>query len=128
MQRKTLLYLFVGICAFVAAYLYYVDVDRKKSIEKYFTQPAVNDVYKLKSDNEAGSSWLVYYKVVDILGDRLVFYRSKMAADASVDIILNHYDTKSPITFYRKVLQEIRDGKWNNYLRDNMVLVEIIRR
>lgn len=128
MQRKTLLYLFVGICAFVAAYLYYVDVDRKKSIEKYFTQPAVNDVYKLKSDNEAGSSWLVYYKVVDILGDRLVFYRSKMAADASVDIILNHYDTKSPITFYRKDLQEIRDGKWNNYLRDNMVLVEIIRR
>lgn len=128
MKRKTLLYLFIGISAFVAIYLYYVDIDRKKSIERYFSQPQVGDVYKIKRNREDGKSWLSYLKLVEISGDRLVFNPSKMMADASADYILNHYDTHAPVIYSANELVDIKTGKWNNYQKDNTTLIEIVRK
>ncbi len=128
MQRKYFLYLVLGICAFTAAYLYYQDTDRKNSIEKYFYAPKVGDVYKIKSDNEDGEHWLRYYKLAGINNNQLVFYASKMMADASADILLNHFDTTRQVIFTKIDLQEIKEGKWKNDKKNNTTLVEIVRR
>ena len=128
MQRKTLLYLFIGISVSLAGYLYYVDADRKNSIEKYFPHPEVGDIYKIKSDNDEGNSWLSYYKLVEISGERLVFIPSKLMSDASVDYLLNHYDNQAPIIYTVQELAAIKNGKWNNFQKNNTALVEIVRR
>ena len=128
MQRKTLLYLFIGISVSLAAYLYYVDADRKKSIEKYFPHPQVGDIYKIKSDNEEGKPWLTYFKLIEISGERLVFIPSKLMSDASVDYLLNHYDNHSPVIYTKQELVEIKNGRWNNFQKNNTALVEIVRR
>ncbi len=128
MQRKTLLYLFLGISAFTAAYLHYVHLDRKQSIERYFNDPKVGDVYKIKKNDSEGDHGLVYYKLAEISPNNLVFYPGKMSTGSSIDYLQNHYETNYPVIFSRKDLTNIKEGKWNNFLKDNTVLVEIVRR
>jgi hypothetical protein len=128
MERRQWLYLFIGISAFVALYLFYVDYGRKESIKRHLPQPVVGDIYKIKRNDENGNQWLVYFKLVEISGERLVFNHSKMQTDASVDYLQNHYNINEPIIYTRKEINDIAAGKWNTYQRDNTILVEIMRR
>jgi len=128
MERRQWLYLFIGISAFVAVYLFYVDYDRKESIKRHLPQPAVGDIYKIKRNDENSNPWLVYFKLVELSGERLVFIQSEMQTDASVDYLQNHYNTTAPVIYSRKEMQEIASGKWNTFERDNTILVEIMRR
>ncbi len=128
MKPKNFLYLFVSISLFIAIYLYFVGVERSNSIKRYFNDPQVGDIYKIKSDEEDGERWLRYYKVAEVQSNHLVFYKSKMMADASVDYLLNHYDTLNPVIYSRNELAGIKEGKWKNNQRNNTELIEIVRR
>ncbi len=120
--------MFLGISAFTAAYLYYVHLDRKQSVERYFNDPKVGDIYKIKKNDSEGDQGLVYYKLAEISPNNLVFYPGKMSTGSSIDYLQNHYETNYPVIFSRKDLADIKEGKWNNFLKDNTVLVEIVRR
>jgi hypothetical protein len=128
MTGKKLLLLFIGIILFVAAYLYYIKIDRERSIERYFDEPRIGDVYKIKKDDEDGSSWLHYFKLVRIEGDNLIFNPSKMKANSSTDYLLHHFDNNSTVIYSKQDLLASRKGLWKNYKKYNTELVEIMRK
>jgi hypothetical protein len=126
---KRYLILFVGICAATAAYLYYVHESRKASIEKYFNQPQVGDIYKFEQDDEDGSNrWTTYKKVIAISPEGLTFINSKMKAGGSSDIVLRHFDAGDQVFYSHRQLKAIKDGKWQTLSKYNEVLIEIIRK
>ena len=128
MTRKTFILLLTSISIFVAAYLYYVKIDRQQSIEKYFDDPRVGDIYKMKVDDDEGNPWVRYLKLVIREDNKLIFTQSKLQADASADYLLRHFDENSTITYSLQELSEIRNGRWNNNLKNNVVLLEIVRK
>lgn len=128
MTRKTLLPLVVGIVLFLTIYLYYIKIERSKSIERYFDDPRIGDIYKMRKDDADGVNWLFYLKVVSRHDDGLTFIPSKLKSDASADHLLKQYDNDAQMVYTYKELHEIRTGKWNNYQHENTTLVEIIRK
>ena len=128
MRGRTLLYLFIGISAFTALYLYYVKQDRKKSIEKYFAQPKVGDVYKIEADDDEGDKMLRYYEIKSIENGFIVFAPSNWTGASGVDYLMSHYDYDNTVIFSKEDLKAIRDGKWNNAQKSNTTLLEIKRK
>lgn len=128
MNRKTFLTLFVSIVVFVAAYLYYVKIDRQQSIEKYFDDPRIGDIYKIQTDDDEGKTWMHYLKLIIRDDNRLIFNTSKMQADASVDYLLKSFDENSTIIYTLQELHDIRNGLWNNNKKNHTVLIEIMRK
>ncbi len=124
---KQLLYLFAGIAIALACYLFYIDTERKQSVALYFSSPQIGDVYKIKRYEDDGKRWVHYLKLKEINDSGLVFMRSKMAADASSDYLLNHYNETSSVVYTYKELAEIKDGKWETWQKDNTKLIEIKR-
>ena len=127
MRINKYLLIFIGISAFLAIYLSYVHYDRKQSIQKYIGQPKAGDIYKIETKEEDGK-WLHYYKIHSIENEKIVFTPAKMKADASADYILKHFQTDEFLTYSSADLKEISEGKWDNFQKDNTVLVEIIRK
>ena len=128
MNRKTFISLFVGIAVFLAAYLYYVKVDRQQSIEKYFDDPRIGDIYKIKSNDSEGRPWVQYLKLTVRQDNKLIFKASKLQSNGSSDYLLRHFQENSTVTYSLKDLHEIRNGLWDNYTKDNTTLIEIIRK
>ena len=119
--------IFIGISIFLAAYLYYVDYNRKQSIAKYFDNPKVGDIYKIKKD-EGDGKWVAYYKVHSFQDNKIAFVPGKLKSDASADYLLKQFNEYDAVIYTREELKEIRAGKWNNFQKDYTVLVEIVRK
>lgn len=127
MLRRTLLYLFFGISISLAAYLYYVKLERERSIENYFSQPRAGDIYKIEKDDDDGR-FVQYWKVTQVDEKGLVFAASKFKSWGSVDYLQKHFDELQPFSYSREELKAIKEDKWDNYLHDNMRLIEIVRK
>jgi hypothetical protein len=127
MFRRKFLLLFVGISVFVAGYLYYVKQERLRSIEEYFDQPKVGDIYKIEKDYDDGR-FVEYWKVTQTDERGLVFAASKIKSWGSVDYLQKHFDEMLPFSLTHEELKAIKEGKWDNYLHDNTRLIEIMRK
>jgi hypothetical protein len=127
-KGRQVLYLFLGICLFLIAYLPYVAEQRKQSIVKYFAQPKVGDIYKIKRDEDDGDSRVHYLKISHLTEDSIEFKTSKFMSEASADYLLNHYDPTSSVKYSIQDLQAIKDGKWKNWQKNNTSLIEVIRK
>jgi hypothetical protein len=122
MSGKKWLILFLSIGGLTAIYLYYVKKERQASITTYFSNPRINDVYKMQDDYSFDRREVYYLKIKDIGKESIYFYPSYGAAGSIHDGFLNHFDTSAVKVFTKRELQEIRDGK------KSLQLVEIVRK
>jgi hypothetical protein len=128
MNPKNYLYLFIGIAVALAAYLYTVKEQRKQSIADYFDQPKVGDIYKIEEVDDKGDPWVSYQKVLQVDDRGLVFAPGKFKANQSSDYLLKHFNELTPFGYTRDELNDLKNGKWDNYEHNNMKLIEIIRK
>ena len=128
MYRKKFLFLFIGISIFLVGYLYYVYEERKKSIELYFDRPRIGDIYKIKSDDEDGSTYVEYWKVMEVDEKGLAFAASNFKAWSSADYLLMHFDEMLPFGVEKEDLKKLKAGKWNSGNYSNASIIEIIRK
>jgi hypothetical protein len=128
LTRKTYLVLIVSIVAFTALYLYYIKIERQQSIEKYFDNPKVGDIYKLQEYDDSGDKRVYYLKLVKVDEKGLVFSPGKWEASSSNDYLLKHFDDLQPRGYTYEELKDIRNGKWATYQHNNTTLIEIVRK
>ncbi len=128
MARKKFLYLFIGISVCLAAYLYYVKVERADSIDRYFARPQTGDIYKIKSDDEEGETFVHYWKVMEASDQGLVFAPGKLKAWSSVDYLQKHFDEILPFSITKDELLQLKNGSWNNAQHSNASIIEIVRK
>jgi hypothetical protein len=128
MTRKQYLFLFLAIGAATAAYLYYVQQYRKKSITDYFDRPQTGDVYKMEKKFGTAGINTFYLKIKDVGAESIYFYQSRMTGNGMNDVLLNNYDTLEVEVYSKKELREIKDGKWNTDFKDYTRLLEISRK
>ena len=125
--RKSLFILFVSICGFTAAYLYYVKKDRESVIARYFPEPRVGDIYKMQQDTREGIT-VFYLKIKDIGQQSIYFYPGRMVSTVLQDNLLKHFDTTETTVYSKKEMAEIVAGKWKNAAKDYTELLEIERK
>jgi hypothetical protein len=128
MYRRKFLYLIIGISVFLAAYLYYVKTERAQSVERYFNQPQAGDIYKIKSDDEEGDSYVTYWKVMQVGERGLVFAPGRFQTWSSVDYLQKHFNEMLPFSLSRDELRTLKSGTWNNNQHANATLLEIVRK
>ena len=126
-SRKTVWTVILSVCAFTAAYLFYVKKEREASIKNYFPHPLVGDIYKLKKDTRDGVT-VFYLKIKDIGEESIYFYPSRLLASAMHDSFLKHFDTTETTVYTKKELAEIAAGKWKTASKDDTELIEIERK
>jgi hypothetical protein len=128
MKMKMYLYLFLIIGVSITGYLYWVKEQRKQSVTRYFNQPKVGDIYKIEEDDDEGNHWVSYQKVLQVDARGLAFAPAKFRANQSSDYLLKHFNEMTPFGYTRQELNELRNGKWNNFEHNNMRLLEIMRK
>jgi hypothetical protein len=128
LSRKTIWTVILSVCAFTAAYLYYVKKEREASIKNYFPSPRIGDIYKLKKDTREDGVTVFYLKIKDIGEQSIYFYPSRLVAGALHDSFLKHFDTTETEVYTKKELAEIVAGKWMTPSKDETQLVEIERK
>jgi hypothetical protein len=127
-SRKTFFILLISICGFTAIYLYYVKKERQASIVNYFSNPKIDDIYKMRKETRDDGVTIFYLKIKDIGTESIYFYHSRLIAGAMHDSFLKHFDTTEVDVFTKKELAEIRDGKWMVPVKENTQLLEIERK
>lgn len=126
---KQRLILFLIIAAATAAYLLYLKEARKQSIDDYFNQPIIGDIYKIEQDDEETNDRLItYYKAVDITPEGIIFVKSRLKSSMSSDIVLRHFQDSEQQFFTHRELKAIRAGEWQTVSKKNTTLIEIIRK
>jgi len=126
---KQRLILFLIIAAATAAYLLYLKEARKQSIDDYFNQPIIGDIYKMEQDDEeTNDRWITYYKAVDITPEGIIFVKSRLKSSMSSDIVLRHFQDGEQQFFTHRELKAIRAGEWQTVSKKNTTLIEIIRK
>lgn len=125
--RKTLLLTILSVCAFTAIYLIYVNFERKESIKKYFSQPQIGDIYKMKIHTKEGRE-VFYLKIKDIGEQSIYFYPGRMGSNAAYDVLLARFDTTETSVYSKKELAAIVAGEWNTVQKDHTQLIEIERK
>lgn len=126
-SRKTMVWVLLSVCAFTAAYLWYVKEDREAGIKKYCTRPQLGDIYTMRQETHDHGVTVFYLKIKDIGAERIYFYPSRLVAGAPSDIFLKHFDTAETRVYSKKELADIVNGRWNVPEKDYTSLIEIQR-
>lgn len=128
MFRKKYLFLFIGISVFLTAYLFYVKKEREQSVAQYFDQPKVGDIYKIKADDDDGTAYVEYWKVLEVSEKGLVFAAGKFKAWASVDYLQKNFNELMPFALTKEELAALKSGEWSIKNYSNTSIVEIVRK
>jgi len=127
-SRKTLWTVVLSVCAFTALYLLYIKQERAASVKKYFPQPQLGDIYKMKTRTSKDGIQVFYLKIKDIGRESIYFYRSRLTNTALQDTFLEQFDTTETEVYSKNELAEIVAGQWNTVGKDNTQLIEIERK
>lgn len=127
-NRRALWLMVLAIVGATAIYLYEVKQERQTSIQAYFPQPRIGDIYKIQSETRDNGAGVFYLKIKDIGSESIYFYSSKLRTIAIDDALLKQFDTSEVEVYTKKELAEIKQGQWNNAAKMQLRLLEIERK
>lgn len=127
-SRKTFWIMVLGIAAGTAIYLFEVKQERLASIQSYFPQPRIGDIYKMQRETREDAVGVFYLKIKDIGSESIYFYGSKLMMGAMHDGFLKQFDTSEIVEYTKKELAAIKQGQWNNAAKMKLQLLEIERK
>ncbi len=127
-NRRTFWLMVLAIAGATAIYLYEVKRERLASIQNYFPQPRMGDIYKMQRESRDDAVGVFYLKIKDIGSESIYFYQSKLIMGAMHDGFLKQFDTSEVQVFTKKELSEIRLGQWDNAAKNHLKILEIERK
>jgi len=128
LTKKTIWTIVLSVCTFTATYLYYIKIERARSIKKYFAQPQPGDVYIIRKETAEEGVYVYYLKISGIDEQSINFYRSRLTMSAPYDVLLEQFDKTRTESYTKAELSAIIAGKWMNAYKENTQVLEIERK